>query len=134
MNLKNEPLKYVPIIGVTAALLLIAFCFMPWAYYPDLQENFSGFYSNQNHYGKPGKAFIFLSTLSIILFLVSKGWAKWANQVTGVIIFAYALKTYILFSSCYHTICPQVKFALPAVLGSAGILLVCSLLSKVKTG
>jgi len=125
-------LKYSSFTGVAAALLLMVFCFMPWAYYPDLQENFTGFYSNHNHYGKPGKAFIFLSVLSIIFFLVPRTWAKWANQVTGVILFAYALKTYILFSSCYHSICPEVKFALPAVLGSAAILLVCSLLSGVK--
>ena len=125
-------MKYAAFIGIVAAFLLIVFCFMPWAYYPDLQENFTGFYSRQNHYGKPGKAFIFLAAISIVLFLIPRIWAKWANQVTGVVIFAYALKTYVLFSSCYHTICPQVKFALPAVLGSAAVLLVCSLLSKIK--
>jgi hypothetical protein len=127
-------LKYAAFTGITAALVLIVCCFMPWAFYPDLQENFTGFYSSQNHYGKPGKAFIFLSVLSIIFFLVPKVWAKWSNQVTGVIILAYALKTYILFSSCYHAICPQVKFALPAVLGSSLIILVCALLSRVKVG
>lgn len=125
-------MKYAAFTGITAALLLILFCFMPWAFYPDLQENFSGFYSSHNHYGKPGKAFIFLSVLSIILFLTPRVWAKWANQVTSVIIFAYALKTYILFSSCYNTICPQVKFALPAMLGSSLVILVSSLLSKTK--
>ena len=125
-------MKYAAFVGVVAAFLLIVFCFMPWAYYPDLQENFTGFYSHQNHYGKPGKAFIFLAVISIVLFLIPRIWAKWANQVTGVVIFAYALKTFVLFSSCYHTICPQVKFALPAVLGSAAVLLVCSLLSKIN--
>ena len=131
-KLKNDPLKYAAFIGILAALLLVALCFFPWAYYPDLQENFTGFYSHANHYGKPGKVFIFLAAISIGLFLVPRTWAKWANQVTAVLIFAYALKTYILFSSCYHTICPQVKWALPAVLVSAALLLVCSLLSRVK--
>jgi hypothetical protein len=126
-------LKYAALTGIAAAILLILLCFMPWAFYPDLQEYFTGFYSSHNHYGKPGKAFIFLSTLSVIFFLVPRVWAKWANQVCGVIIFAYALKTYILFSSCYNTICPQVKFALPAMLGSSLLILVCALLSKVKT-
>lgn len=125
-------MKYAAITGIAAALLLILFCFMPWAFYPDLQENFSGFYSSHNHYGKPGKAFIFLSVITIILFGVPRTWAKWANQVTAVIIFAYALKTYVLFSSCYNTICPQVKFALPAMLGSALVILVCTLLSRAK--
>ena len=127
-------MKYAAFTGIVAALLLILFCFMPWAFYPDLQENFTGFYSSHNHYGKPGKVFIFLTVLSIILFLIPKVWAKWTNQVTGVILFAYSLKTYILFSSCYHGICPQVKFALPAVLGSALAILVSTLLSKVNVG
>jgi hypothetical protein len=125
-------LKHAAFTGIAAALILIPLCFLPWAFYPDLQENFTGFYSSHNHYGKPGKALIFLSVLSIIFFLIPKVWAKWTNQVTGVILFAYALKTYILFSSCYHTICPQVKFALPAVLGSALVVLVSTLLSKLK--
>jgi uncharacterized membrane protein len=125
-------LKYSGSTGIVAALLLIFFCFLPWAFYPDLQENFTGFYSNHNHYGKPGKAFSFLAIFSIVLFLLPKIWARWVNQVVGVVLLAYAIKTYVLFSSCYNTICPQVKFALPAVLASALIILVCSLLSRSK--
>lgn len=125
-------MKYASLTGIAAALLLIFFCFLPWAFYPDLQENFSGFYSSHNHYGKPGKAFCFLAVLSIVLFLIPKVWARWVNQVTGVILFAYAIKTYVLFSSCYDTICPEVKFALPAALASALVILICSLLSKAR--
>ncbi len=123
-------MKYAPYIGIAAALLLIVFCFIPWAYYPDLQENFTGFYSKQNNYGKPGKTFIFLAIISIVLFLVPKTGAKWANQVTGVLIFAYAIKTYILFASCYNTICPQVKPGLIGILVFSLVILICSLLSR----
>jgi uncharacterized membrane protein len=126
-------LKYAAITGIFAAFLLIVFCFLPWAFYPDLQENFTGFYSSQNNYGKPGKTILFFAVLSIILFLVPKIWARWMNQVFGVILFAYAIKTYILYSSCYHTICPQVHFALPGMLAAALIILICSLLSRVKS-
>jgi hypothetical protein len=126
-------LKYSATTGIVAALLLIVFCFFPWAFYPDLQENFTGFYSSQNHYGKPGKAIVFFAVFSIVLFMIPKVWAKWVNQAVGVILFAYTIKTYILFSSCYNTICPQIKFALPGILAAAFIVLVCSLLSKVKS-
>jgi hypothetical protein len=123
-------LKYAHYVGIAAALLLVAACFIPWAYYPDIRENFTGFYSKQNNYGKPGKTFIFLSIVAIILFLIPKIGAKWANQVLGVVIFAYALKTYILFSSCYNTICPQVKAGLIGMMGFSTLILVCALLSK----
>jgi hypothetical protein len=127
--------KYVPYIGIAAALLLIICCFLPLAYYPDLNESFTGFYSKQNHYGKPGIAFIFLSLVAIVLFLIPKLGARRANQFVGVLIFAYALKTYIIFAACYYSICPQIKSGLIGMLLFSAIILICSLLSRadVKT-
>jgi len=52
-------MKYSQWIGVIAALLLIGACFMPWAYFPDLDKEFTGFFSQGNIYGKPGKVIIF---------------------------------------------------------------------------
>jgi hypothetical protein len=37
-------MKYSQWTGIVAALLLIAACFMPWAYFPDLGKNFTGFF------------------------------------------------------------------------------------------
>ena len=123
-------MKLATYFGIAAALLLILFCFIPWAYYPDLQQSFTGFYSKDNHYGKPGKAFIFLSVLSILFFLIPALWAKRANQFISVMNFAYALKTYLLFASCYLGICPQIKMGLYGILVFPLIILVCSLLSR----
>jgi hypothetical protein len=123
-------LKYASHIGIAAALLLILCCFIPWAYYPDLQQNFTGFYSMQNQYGKPGKTFIFLSIISIALFLISKLWAKRWNQFVSVLIFAYALKCFIIFAACYLGICPEIRSGLIGMLGFSVIVLICSLLSK----
>jgi hypothetical protein len=123
-------LKYAPYIGIAAALLLIICCFLPLAYYPDLNENFTGFYSKQNHYGKPGIAFISLSLIAIVLFLIPKLGARRANQFVGVLIFAYALKTYIIFAACYYSVCPQIKSGLIGMLLFSAIILVCSLLSR----
>ena len=123
-------MKFAPYFGIAAALLLIIFCFIPWSYYPDLQQHFTGFYSKGNNYGKPGKTFICLSVISIAFFLIPKLWAKRANQFMAVLNFAYAMKTYILFASCYQGICPQVEIGLIGVLAFALIILISSLLSK----
>ena len=123
-------MKLATYFGIAAALLLIISCFIPWAYYPDLQQYFTGFYSKGNNYGKPGKAFIFLSVISIIFFLIPALWAKRANQFTAVLIFCYALKTYLLFAACYLGICPQIKIGLYGILVFSLIVLVCSLLSR----
>ena len=126
-------MKFAPYFGIAAALLLIVFCFIPWAYYPDLQQNFTGFYSKQNNYGKPGIAFIFLSIITIVFFLIAKLWSVRANQFISVMIFAYALKTFVLFTSSYAGINPEIKPGLIGVLGFSLIILVCSLLSKAQS-
>jgi hypothetical protein len=125
-------LKNATYFGITAAVLLIICCFFPLAYYPDLRENFTGFYSNQNAYGKPGIAFLFLSFFSIILFLIPKLWAKRTNQFIAVLIFTYSLKTFILFSKCYFSLCPQIKPALVGIVFFSSVILISSLLSKAK--
>jgi hypothetical protein len=124
-------LKYASFTGIAAALLLIVFCFIPWAYYPDLHESFTGFYSKQNNYGKPGKTFIFLSVISVILFLLPKIWAKRANQFVCVLTFAYALKTYFIYAACYQGICPEIRLGLFGMLFLSLLILISSLLSKV---
>jgi hypothetical protein len=123
-------LKYASVTGIIAALLLILCCFIPWAYYPDLHQNFDGFYSEQNQYGKPGKTFIFLSVICILFFLVPKIWAKRANQVAAVLVFAYALKNYFLYAACYLGICPGIRLGLIGMLFFSLTILVCSLFSK----
>jgi hypothetical protein len=123
-------LKYAPLIGLIASLAMIACCFFPWAYYPDIQQNFDGFYSMQNQYGKPGKTFVFLSILSCFLFVIPQLWAKRANQVVAILIFAYGLKTYFTFAACYRGTCPEVKPALAGMIFFALIILICSLLSR----
>jgi len=123
-------LKLAIHFGIAAALLLIICCFFPWAYYPDIQQNFTGFYSKGNNYGRPGKAFILLSVISIAFFLIPTLWAKRADQFMAVLIFSYALKTYLLFAACYLGICPQVKIGLYGMVVFSLIVLICSLLSR----
>ena len=129
-------MKFAPYLGIGAALLLIIFCFMPWAYYPDIHESFNGFYSRANVYGRPGKTFLFLAVLSIAMFLITKLWAKRVNQFIVVILFAYALKTFILFSSSYGSYSPETKTGLYGIILFPLIILIMSLLSiaKVKEG
>ena len=100
-------MKYSKWISLTAAILLIVVCFLPWTYHADVQKNFTGFFSERDAYGKPGKFIIFFSLVSAALVLIPRIWAKRTNLfVTGVML-AYAIKTYILYTSCYNAYCPD---------------------------
>src|SRR5580700_547163 len=100
-------MKYSWVIGISAAMALIATSFIPWTYYPDIHKSFTGFFSEQNAYGKPGKALIFFSVIAIALFIIPKIWAKRANIFLGAMTIAYCIKCFILFTSCYNGICPE---------------------------
>jgi hypothetical protein len=99
-------MKYSQWIGIAAALLLIAACFMPWAYFPDLGKIFTGFFSEKNIYGRPGKVLIFFSVVEILLFAVPRVWAKRANIFVTVLAIAFVIKSYILYTSCYGGYAP----------------------------
>jgi hypothetical protein len=121
-------MKYSQWIGIAAALLLIAACFMPWAYFPDLGKDFTGFFSEKNIYGRPGKVLIFFSVVEILLFAVPRIWAKRANIFVTVLAIAFVIKSYILYTSCYGGICPDKRVGVFVLLGSAIITLLAALL------
>ena len=62
-------MKYSQYIGVAAAIILVGACFLPWAFYPDLNKDFTGFFSEQNNYGRPGKLFSILAPLRVTVSL-----------------------------------------------------------------
>jgi hypothetical protein len=121
-------MKYSQWIGVGAALLVIAGCFLPWAYFPDLREDFTGFFSEQNRYGRPGKVLIVFCGVEILLFLIPKIWAKRANLFTAAVTLAWSIKSYMLYTACYKGTCPERRLGIFLVLGGAAIALAASLL------
>ncbi|MBS1936115.1 MAG: hypothetical protein JST96_19100 [Bacteroidetes bacterium] len=125
-------MKYSHWIGLAFAVLLVIACFMPWAYYPDIDKVFTGFFSEQNRYGKPGKVLIFFSVIATILFFIPRIWAKRFNMLITALNFAFAIKSFLLFSSCYRGICPEKKTGIFLIVISAVIMLVVSLLPDMK--
>lgn len=120
-------MKYGKWMGITACVLLIAVCFMPWTYHADIGKSFTGFFSENNAYGKPGKFVVFFCLLSLMLLLVGKVWAQRTLLFVAGTLVAYAIKTYILYSSCYNAYCPEKKAGI-FLLIIFSILIFCSAL------
>jgi hypothetical protein len=116
-------MKYSQWIGVAAALLVGGACFLPWAWFPDLRQDFTGFYSQGNVYGRPGKVLITLCVIEAVLFLIPRVWAKRANIFVAAVGFAFGVKCLILFGACYRGICPERKIGVFLVAGGALIAL-----------
>lgn len=125
-------MKYSQWIGIAAAIILVIACFLPWTYHPDLNKNFTGFFSESNIYGKPGNVFIVLSAIAIIFFIIQRIWSKRWNILFCAIVLAYAIKSFIVFSGCYRGICPDKKAGLWIMLLSSIVMLLMTLFPDIK--
>ncbi len=119
-------------MGLMACIILIISCFMPWTYHADLGKAFSGFYSFQNQYGKPGKLLVLLALLIFAGMILPKVWAKRANLFIAALQAGYAIKTFALFSSCYNTYCPEKKTGLYLMLISSAIILLSAVFPRLS--
>ena len=125
-------MKHYKVTGIVCALVLITACFLPWTYHADVHENFTGFFSEQNKYGKPGMVFIFFSVVSILLISVPKIWAKRTHIFIAGLQVAYAIKTYILYASCYNAYCPEIRYGIILTMICVIIMLLVSIFPDVK--
>jgi hypothetical protein len=119
-------------IGIAAVVLVAVASFMPWAYFPDLQKDFTGFFSEQNRYGRPGKVLIALGVIEVVFFLLPKVWAKRANIFVSAVGFAWGVKSYILYGACYRGTCPERRIGIFLVLAGTLIILVASFLPRLE--
>ena len=125
-------MKYSKWIGLAACIILIASAFLPWTYHEDLHKTFTGLYSEKNIYGKPGKFFIFFAIISMALILTPKLWAKRTHLFLSALTLGYAVKSYILFTSCYNAYCPDKKIGVYLMIGSCIVILIVSILPDMK--
>jgi hypothetical protein len=122
--------RYTPWISLAAYLLLVASCFMPWTYHADLGKHFTGFFSEANTYGKPAKMLLALGGLCAIFSITPMLWGKRAALFVAGLNFAYAIKTFLVYGSCYRGYCPEKETGLFLMLAATVVLMVASMFPK----
>jgi hypothetical protein len=125
-------MKYSQWIGIAAAIILVISSYLPWTYHPDLDKIFTGFFSENNIYGKPGNVFMVLALAAIPFFAIQKVWAKRWNLFICGITLAYAIKSFIVYSGCYRGICPDKKAGLWLMLAATLLMMGMSLIPDLK--
>jgi len=90
-------------VGILACISMIATCFMPWVHYNNINETFTGFrvikFSTGNYYGKAGVPITLFTGIILLLIFVPKVLAKRVNLFLAALLFAYCIRTYIIFTS-----------------------------------
>ena len=120
-------MKYYKVLGLIACSVVAISCFLPWTFYPDLNKSFTGFFSEENMYGKPGIVFIFLAVVSAALILINRIWAKRVLLFVAAINIAYLIRSYVLFTTCYSALCPVKQYGLFLLMAGTILLMVVSI-------
>jgi hypothetical protein len=88
--------------GLVACIAIIVCCFIPWVHYNSINETFTGYhvkkFSTGNYYGRPGIVITVLGVAILICMLWQRLWAKRINLLLAALLFAYCVRTYILFT------------------------------------
>ena len=115
--------------GIIACVALMVSCFVEWASFDIGGEKvaFSGFYSFNNYYGKPGKFLAGAGFISLALMLTPKLWAKRTNLFVCALTVGYSIKTYILYTSCYNAYCPEKRAGIYVMIAASVVMLIASI-------
>jgi len=124
-------MKHSQLIGVVAVLALAGICFIPWVYIASANITVTGMYAEGTAFGRPGLVSITLGVVCAILFITPKVLAKRTNFFLATIGFAWAIKNYIVITSCFAGDCPEKKAGIFLQLAAAFIIMVMTFLPKI---
>ena len=112
---------------------------MPWTYYPndpviknEAQRTFTGFYTYDNYYGRPGKFLSLIAIISLLLKLLPKIWAKRTDLFVTAIGIAYAARTFVEYTGAYTGINPEIKPGMVLMLLCLAIIFIAALFPDLK--
>ena len=125
-------MKHSQLIGVITVLALFGICFMPWSYISSKDIVITGLKSAGTDFGKPGLLNIILSSVCLLFFILPKIWAKRTNVFIAAINFAWAIRNYLLLTTCMVGECPEKKAGIYLLLLATLIIQVMALLPKIN--
>ena len=124
------------IVGLIASASLIAACFIPWVHYNNINETFTGFhvsrFSTGNYYGRAGLVICVFTSIILLFMFVPRIWAKRTNLFLTAILFAYCIRTYIIFTSALFEGEVKKKAGIYLIIVLSFIMLASSLFPKLE--
>ncbi len=122
--------RYMKWVGLAAALLLIASCFMPWVYVPWMKFTATGVYAGEK-FRSPAYFHFFLSFFFLVFTFTRRIWAKQWNLLAGALNLGWAIRNYIIISACPDD-CPVKKFGIFLMLIASVLMMLAALFPDIK--
>jgi hypothetical protein len=122
--------------GILLCILIILACFLPWVHYNSINETFTGFYvkkfTTDNYYGRAGMIITYFTSVILLLFFIPKIWAKRINLFLSALLFAYCIRTYIIFTGSLFEGEVENRIGIYLILIFSFLIMVCSVFPKVE--
>ncbi|MBS1622334.1 MAG: hypothetical protein JST10_12225 [Bacteroidetes bacterium] len=131
-------MRFMKWIGLAAAVSLAVACFYPWVFIESKNIIVTGVRSEGTDFGKPGYFHLFMIAFFLLFNFIPRVWAKRSNLLVVALNLAWAIRNYMIISSCHMGECPEKRVSIYILLFSSILLLVSALfpdvnISKVKS-
>lgn len=113
-------------------MVLVAVSYQPWVYIASKNITVTGLHAAGTNFGKPALVSIFLGLVAVILFLVPYVVAKRINLFFCALNLAWAVRNFVILSTCREGDCPGKEAGLYLMLAASVIMLLASLFPDVK--
>ncbi|MBK5269952.1 MAG: hypothetical protein JJE22_02950, partial [Bacteroidia bacterium] len=118
--------------GIAASILLIISCFIPWVIIESRNITVSGVDASGTNFGRPGYFHLIMSFLFLLLSFIQKVWAKRSNLLVTALNLGWAIRNYILISTCEMGDCPLKKAGIYILIPASVLMLVASMFPDMK--
>lgn len=125
-------MKQSQTIGLLAALALIGICYLPWITIASKDLVITGMNAKGTDFGTPGKVNLIFTVIMAIFFALPKVWAKRINVFIGALNFSWAIRNYLVLTTCLMGECPEKKPALIALVALSAITMLMTFLTKIE--
>ena len=125
-------MRFMKWIGLLAAIILTAACFFSWVFIVSKNITVNGVDSAGTSFGKPGYFHFIMGAFFIFFNFTQKVWAKRSNLLIAALNLAWAVRNYIIISSCYMGDCPEKRFAIFLLIPASVLMLVGAMFPDIK--
>lgn len=125
-------MKHSKWIGIFGVILLIIAAYQPWIYIVSKDFTISGMHTKGTNFGRPALMNIYMAALATIFYLVPTIMAKRANIFVCAFGLAWALRNFIIISTCRAGECPEKQYGLYLYCAATVIMMVAAFSPDLK--
>jgi hypothetical protein len=119
-------------LGLIAALLLIAACFLPWVFIESKNITVTGVDGTGTNFGKPGYFHFILVAVFLVCTFTPRIWAKRLNLFISALNVGWAVKNFFMIAACSGGECPVRKSGIWLMLIAALLMLLSAFFPDMK--